>query len=125
MKMLLVEDNELNRRLLREVLRHGGHSWEEATTAAEALAALGRPPPPAVVLLDIDVPGGGLTVAAHIRATPALAGVTTIAITALAMRGDRERFLAAGCHGYISKPIDVKSFVAEVETIHAGRVSNL
>jgi two-component system cell cycle response regulator DivK len=122
MKLLVVEDNELNRRLLREVLKHKGHTAEEAVTAAEAIAALSRTPAPDVVLLDIEIPGGGLTVASHIRSTPALAGATVIALTALAMRGDRERFLAAGCHGYISKPINVKTFVAEIEAIQRGRI---
>jgi len=121
MKLLVVEDNELNRKLLRAVLRLKGHTAEEAVTAAEAIAALSRIPAPDVVLLDIDIPGGGLTVASHIQSTPALAGTTVIALTALAMRGDRERFLAAGCHGYISKPIDVKTFVAEIEAIQRAR----
>jgi two-component system cell cycle response regulator DivK len=122
MKLLTVEDNELNRKLLRAVLKHQGHIAEEAVTAAEAIEALQRMPPPDVVLLDIDIPGGGLTVASYIRSTPALAGTTVIALTALAMQGDRERFLAAGCHGYISKPIAVKTFVAEIEAIQRGRV---
>ena len=78
-------------------------------------------PPPSVVLLDIHIPGGGLTVAAYVRATPALAGTTVIALTASAMHGDRERFLRSGCDGYISMPIDVPTFVAEVEEIHARR----
>jgi CheY-like chemotaxis protein len=122
MKLLVVEDNELNRKLLRAVLRLKGYTAEEAVTAAEAIAALSRIPAPDVVLLDIDIPGGGLTVASHIQSTPALAGTTVVALTALAMRGDRERFLAAGCHGYISKPIDVKTFVAEMEAIQRGRI---
>jgi CheY-like chemotaxis protein len=123
MKLLRVEDNELDRKLLREVLRHKGHTAEEAVTAAEAIAALSRIPAPDVVLLDIYIPGGGLTVASQIQSTPALAGTTVIALTASAMRGDRERFLAAGCHGYISKPINVKTFVAEIEAIQRGRKS--
>jgi CheY-like chemotaxis protein len=120
MKFLVVEDNEVNRRLVREVLGHKGHTVEEVVNAGDAIAALGRTPLPDVVLLDIDVPGGGLTVAAHVRATPALAGLTVIALTALAMRGDRERFLAAGCDGYIAKPISVRTFVSEVESIRAA-----
>jgi CheY-like chemotaxis protein len=121
MKLLLVEDNDLNRKLLRELLRHRGHETEEAVTAAEAIAALSRTPAPDVVLLDIDIPGSGLTVVSHVQSTPALAATTVIAHTAAAMQGDRERFIAAGCHGYISKPIDVKTFVAEIETIRRGR----
>jgi CheY-like chemotaxis protein len=117
MRVLVVEDNELNRRLVRDVLKRRGHLTVEVETAAEAIAALDRLPLPDVVLLDIDVPGGGLTVASHIRQTPALDGIPVIALTALAMQGDRERFLAAGCDGYISKPIDVKTFVAEIEAI--------
>lgn len=121
MKILVVEDNELNRQLLRAVLLPAGHELGEAKTAAEAIAALDSGPRPEVVLLDINLPGGGLSVAAHIRAMPALRSITVIATTALAMRGDRERFLAAGCDGYISKPINVKTFVSEVEEIHRGR----
>jgi len=86
-KLLTVEDNELNRKLLRKVLRQKGHTAEEAVTAEEAIAALERMPAPFVVLLDIDIPGGGLTVASHIRSTPALAGTTVIALSALAMPG--------------------------------------
>ena len=121
MKLLLVEDNASNRQLAQAVLKRKGHVAEEARTAPEAIAALDRGPLPDVVLLDIDVPGGGLTVVAHIRATPALARLTVIAFTALAMRGDRERFLAAGCDGYISKPIEVRTFVDEIESIRAQR----
>jgi two-component system, cell cycle response regulator DivK len=119
-KILLVEDNEVNRRLVHAVLEHAGHPTAEASTAAEALAALSRSTPD-VILLDIDIPGGGLTVASHVCSTPALNGVTVIALTALAMQGDRERFLAAGCHGYISKPISIKMFVKEIEAIRAKR----
>jgi two-component system, cell cycle response regulator DivK len=121
MKMLIVEDNDLNRRLLRALLQSKGFELEEARTAAEAISALGAPPFPDAVLLDITIPGGGLSVASHIAARPGLSGVTVVAITALAMRGDRERFLAAGCHGYISKPIDVKTFVAQVQEIVRAR----
>jgi two-component system cell cycle response regulator DivK len=123
MKVLIVEDNEVNRRLVREVFRHKGHQLEEAETAAEAIAALGRGSLPDAVLLDIDIPGGGLSVLSHIRATPLLAGLTVIALTALAMVGDRERFLAAGCDGYIAKPIGVKTFVAEIEAILRERLA--
>ncbi len=121
MRVLIVDDQAVNRELARALLEHRGHAADEAASAAAAIAALDRGPAPDVVLLDIDLPGGGLTVAAHIRAAPALEGVTVIAYTALAMRGDRERLLAAGCDGYISKPISVRTFVAEIEAVHEGR----
>ncbi|HVY61814.1 MAG TPA: response regulator [Planctomycetota bacterium] len=122
MRVLIVDDNQVNRRLVREVLNHKGHASEEAETAAEAIAALERRPLPDVVLLDIDLPGGGLTVLAHARASPSpeLAKLPVIALTALAMRGDRERLLAAGCDGYISKPIGVRTFLAEIESVVAA-----
>jgi two-component system cell cycle response regulator DivK len=121
MRILVVEDNELNRRLLRALLKAKGIDQVETHTAAEAIAALAQAPLPDVILLDINIPGGGLSVAAHVAATPAMAAITVIALTALAMRGDRERFLAAGCHGYLSKPIDVKTFMSQVEEIVAAR----
>jgi two-component system cell cycle response regulator DivK len=122
MKLLVVEDNVVNRRLARVLLLHKGHDMAEVATAAEAIATLDSGPLPDVVLLDIQIPGGGLSVVAHVRATPSLAGLAVIAHTALAMRGDRERFLAAGCDGYIAKPISVKTFVAEIETILRERL---
>ncbi|MCA1828644.1 MAG: response regulator [Myxococcales bacterium] len=121
MKILVVEDNDLNRRLVQAVLKPKGHVLEEVQNAADAIAALNKAPPPDLVLLDINIPGGGLSVAAHVQSTPALQAITVIATTAFAMRGDEERFLAAGCHGYISKPIDVKTFAAQIEAIIRGR----
>jgi CheY-like chemotaxis protein len=115
--VLIVEDNPVNRQLVREILTHKGHTAVDAATAAEAIAALEARPLPDVVLLDIEIPGGGLTVASHVRATPALARLPVIALTALAMSGDLERFLAAGCDGYISKPIDVRRLIPEIESI--------
>jgi len=123
MKLLIVEDNAVNRMLVREVLRYRGQEMEEVETAAEAIAALNDGPLPDVVLLDIDIPGGGLTVAAHIRATPRLAGITVVALTASAMQGDRERFLAGGCDGYIAKPISVKTLMAEIEATRLERIA--
>lgn len=124
MKLLNVEDNAVNRRLFREVLQHKGHQVTEADSAESAIKTLDESDLPDVVLLDIDIPGGGLSVLAHVRATPRLAGLTIIALTAFAMRGDRERFLGSGCDGYIPKPIRVKTFVSEIERIwqeHAAK----
>lgn len=117
MKILHVEDNELNRKLVRVLLAPAGHEIVEAESAGEAIEKLREAPPPDLVLLDISLPGGGLTVAAHVRSRPELSGVKVVALTALAMRGDRERFLAAGCDEYISKPLDARTFASRVEEL--------
>jgi CheY-like chemotaxis protein len=119
MKALVVEDNPVNRRLVCDVLKLRGHCSDPAETAAAAIAALDGGEPPDVILLDIDVPGGGLTVLSHVKSTPRLERIPVIALTAFAMQGDRDRFLAAGCDGYISKPIDVGTFVAQIEAVCA------
>jgi two-component system cell cycle response regulator DivK len=119
--VLIVDDNPANRELARALLERKGHATEQVATVPDAIAALDREPRPDVVLLDIDIDGGGLTIAAHIRGAPGLAGTTVIAHTALAMPGDRERFLASGCDGYIGKPVSVRTFVDEIEAIRRAR----
>jgi len=74
-----------------------------------------REPPPHLILLDMHLPGkDGLTLLKELRAEPGFTTIPVVALTAHAMRGDRERFLAAGCNGYISKPINVKTFIDEI-----------
>jgi CheY-like chemotaxis protein len=119
MKVLVVEDNPVNRRLVCDVLKLRGHSSDQADSAPAAIAALDGSDAPDVILLDIDIPGGGLTVLSHVRSTPRLEHVPVIALTAFAMQRDRDRFIAAGCDAYISKPIDVRTFVAEVEAVRS------
>jgi CheY-like chemotaxis protein len=99
------------------VLKLRGYNSDQADTAATAIAALDGSDVPDVILLDIDIPGGGLAVLSHVRSTPRLEHVPVIALTAFAMPGDRDRFIAAGCNAYISKPIDVATFVAQVEAV--------
>ena len=114
--ILVVEDHPLNLRLVRDILEYRGHRVESAGTVDEALAALaaGRPN---LVLLDIQIPGGGgELVLATLREDPRLVGLPVIAVTAQAMSGDRERFLRQGFDGYISKPIDTRSFASTVES---------
>ncbi|HEX7672454.1 MAG TPA: response regulator [Polyangiaceae bacterium] len=114
--ILLIEDNLLNRVLARDILCRRGHRVIEATSVQEGrdrLAAF----VPEVVLVDIQIPGGGgEMLLREIRAEPRFAHLVVVAVTAYAMRGDRERFLAAGFDGYLSKPIDTRLFGPEVES---------
>jgi CheY-like chemotaxis protein len=115
-RVLVVEDNVMNRALFRDVLRHRGHVVVEAQTMDEARAELAGEPPD-VILLDIQIPGGsGELLLQEIRRDQRLVAVPVVAVTAYAMRGDRERFLALGFDGYMSKPIDTRTFAAEVES---------
>lgn len=115
--VLLVEDNEHNRYLIRFLLERGGYGVREAADGPAAMHSA-RERPPAVILLDIQLPGmDGYQVAHALRELPALAGVPIVAVTSYAMPGDREKALAAGCTGYIEKPIDPATFVTEMETL--------
>lgn len=114
-RILVVEDDEWSRHIVVELLQRGGHEVIEGKDAATARAGLAQGPE--LVLLDIQFPGGnGIELLGEIRATPALATVPVIALTASAMSGDRERFLRHGFTAYVSKPLDVKTFCATVET---------
>jgi CheY-like chemotaxis protein len=123
LSVLLVEDNEQNLELFQFLLEEGGHEVRVARDASQARAAFSAKPVPHVVLMDMHLPGAdGLTLVAELRRAPELQRVPVVALTAHAMRGDRERFLAGGCDAYIAKPIRPASFVAEVEAVaRAGR----
>jgi len=112
--VLIVDDEERNRRLARDVLQYAGFRTLEASLAREAitLAAAHRP---AVVLMDIRLPDmDGVEATTLLKGDPSTAAIPIVALTASAMKGDRERFLAAGFDGYLSKPIEVKTFAADV-----------
>ena len=114
-RILVVEDNAMNRRLVRDVLAFRGHEVVEAASVAEARAHLAEAPVD-LVLLDIQLPGGsGVELLAELRADPARAELPVVAVTAYAMASDRDRLLAAGFDGYIAKPIDTRAFGPEVE----------
>lgn len=114
LRVVLVEDNLMNRMLARDVLRHRGHAVTEAENVEQGWEAIARQRPD-VALIDIDLPGGGgVELLTRIRAEPQLADLPCVAVTAFAMCGDRERLLAAGFDAYISKPIDTRSFPDEV-----------
>jgi two-component system cell cycle response regulator DivK len=114
MHVLYIDDEPSNRMLVRRILMAEGFTVEEADSASTGLEkAMAHPPD--IILMDISMPGvDGLTATRQIRETPSLAHVPVIALTALVMAGDREMILAAGCDGYISKPINIDSFVDEM-----------
>ena len=122
--ILVVEDNQLNRDLVRAVLECRGHEVREADsveTAREALAAR----LPAVVLLDVQIPGGGgERLLREVRARPDWARLPVIAVTALAMPTDEARLLALGFDGYVPKPIDTRAFGPYVESFFTPRTGD-
>ena len=120
-RILVVEDNALNLQLVRDILEYRGHEIESATTVQEARDQL-RSRRPDLVLLDIQLSGGGgETLLREIRGNVDLAGLPVVAVTAFAMEGDRERLLGAGFDGYLSKPIDTRTFGPAVEKFLNGK----
>jgi CheY-like chemotaxis protein len=119
--VLVVEDNPANRLLVQVVLERGGYHVATAGSAEEALTFLSSTRPE-LVLTDVQLPGrDGLALAREIRRDERLAGMPIVALTALAMSEDRERVIAAGCDGYIAKPINTRTLVAELEAILQAR----
>jgi two-component system cell cycle response regulator DivK len=119
-RVLLVEDNEKNLKLFRDVLRVTGYVTLEARTGEEAvdLAVSGSP---ALVLMDVRLPGiDGLEALRRLRSNQRTASIPVLALTAQAMREDRELFLAAGFDGYISKPVDVVELLRAVAEYCSG-----
>ena len=116
-KILVVEDNDMNMQLVEFLLEEGGYDIVKATSGEEALAHHARrPAAPDLILMDIHLPGmDGLSVVRAMKADERTARIPILALTAHAMRGDKDRFLEAGCDGYISKPIDVKTFISSIE----------
>ena len=113
-RVWVVEDNDQNFELVDFLLEEAGHRVVRARDAGE-LAGLLEGEPPDLVLLDMNLPGGsGLDLLAELRGRERFRAVPVLAVTAHAMHGDRERFLAAGCDGYVSKPIDSARLLAEV-----------
>jgi two-component system, cell cycle response regulator DivK len=109
-KILIVDDNLLNLKLVRVLLRTEGYDVRTCTDAEEALAAL-QEYRPVVILMDIQLPGiDGLELTRRLKADPATRDITIIALTAYAMKGDEEKARAAGCDGYLTKPIDTAAF---------------
>ncbi len=113
-QILVVEDNDRNMKLVREVLHASGYRTLEATSGGQAVevAAESRPD---LVLMDIQLPDiDGVEALGRLRSDRRTASIPVLALTAQAMQGDRERFLAAGFDGYLAKPVDI---LALVETV--------
>jgi two-component system, cell cycle response regulator DivK len=113
-RVLIAEDNEKSMKLFRDVLQVNGYETLEATTGGQAvdLAAAHQPD---LVLMDIRLPDiDGVDALNRLRADERMASIPVLALTAQAMHGDRERFLAAGFDGYISKPVNVVELLATV-----------
>lgn len=115
-RILVAEDNPANLELMREILDIQGHEIIEAHDGSEALlqAELANPD---LILLDVNMPVmNGFEVLERLRATPQLASIKVVALTAYAMRGDREKALEAGFDGYLTKPIDIQTLTETIET---------
>jgi two-component system cell cycle response regulator DivK len=114
-QVLIVEDNEKNMKLVRDVLQATGYRTLEATRAEDAIE-LALSQVPALVLMDVQLPGvDGVEALALLRGDERTAAIPVLALTAQAMHGDRERFLDAGFDGYLSKPVDITELIAAVQ----------
>jgi two-component system cell cycle response regulator DivK len=114
--ILLIEDNAQNRYLATFLLEQRGHRVVSAADGRLGIEAAQRNPPD-LVLLDIQLPAmDGYAVARALRSISATASIPIVAVTSYAMVGDREKCLAAGCNGYIEKPINPETFLAEIES---------
>ncbi len=115
--ILIVEDNEKNLKLVRDVLQFKGYQTIEAGTGEEGVR-LAKERHPALVLMDIQLPGiDGITALGQLRADAATRTIPVIAVTASAMTHDRQKIMAAGFDGYQTKPIKVKEFIEAVRAI--------
>src|SRR4051812_39253321 len=118
--ILIVEDNEKNMKLARDVLQFNGFRTLEAVTAEQGLS-LAAEHSPDLILMDIQLPGmDGVTALHRLRDDPSTAAIKIIALTAFAMKDDRERFVSAGFDGYLSKPISVRE-LPQVIRQHLGQ----
>ena len=119
--ILIVDDNAQNLKLARVVLANEGFDVHTASNAEDALQLL-RTVTPRLILMDIQLPGmDGLELTRRLKADPATRAVRVIALTAYAMKGDDEKAFAAGCDGYITKPIDVERLPVVVSSYLAER----
>jgi CheY-like chemotaxis protein len=119
-RVLVAEDNAVNRELLRELLEAHGYTVIEACDGQEALDRIGQSRPD-LLLLDINMPVlDGFATVRRIREDPALSKLPVLAVTAYAMQGDREKIIKSGFDGYLSKPVNARLLAAELDR-HLGK----
>jgi two-component system cell cycle response regulator len=119
-KILIIEDNVLNLELATDLLEANGFAVASAPTAEEGLR-LARELLPDLVLMDFSLPGmDGLSATKQLKTAPATRRLSVVGLTAHAMKGDEELALDAGCDGYLTKPIDTRTFVATVRKFIAA-----
>lgn len=119
-KILLVEDNEMNRDMLSRRLTKRGHDIVMAVDGQAGLDSA-RSDPPELILLDMSLPVmDGWTAAGHLKSDPTTSDIPIIALTAHALAGDREKALEAGCDDYDTKPVDIKRLLAKIEALLPG-----
>ena len=115
--ILVVEDNDKNRKLVRDVLKYKGYDVIEAETGEEGVR-LAMERLPRLILMDIQLPGiDGIEALRQLRAHDTTRGIPIIAVTASALVRDRQKIMAAGFDGYQAKPLNVKAFIAAVDAV--------
>lgn len=115
--ILVVDDNPTNLKLVADVLEFEGHTVMKAVDAEDAMEKI-KQSMPDLILMDIALPGmDGLTLTRRLKSDPATRRVHIVALTAFAMKGDDQKALAAGCDGYITKPIDTRKLPGQVAEI--------
>jgi CheY-like chemotaxis protein len=120
-QILIVDDNPTNLKLVAFMLSSRGYDVRTATDATECLASVDRAPPH-MILMDLQLPGmGGLDLTRRLKADPRTRAIIVVALTAYAMKGDDEKARAAGCDGYVTKPIDVRTLPGVIADYLAGR----
>lgn len=124
MLILYVEDNFENKLFVRRVIESMGHEMVEAETGLDSLVIAAERIPD-LILMDVNIPGmDGLETTAKMKQNPRLAHIPVIALTANAMKGDKERCLAAGCDGYMQKPVGVSDLRREIARYSAAKVNS-
>jgi len=121
--ILIVEDNEKNLKLVRDILEFNGYETVAARNAGDAVA-LATTRQPDLVLMDIQLPDAdGITALERLRSNSETASMVVVALTAFAMKDDRERLLGAGFDGYVGKPIDVRAFPGQISALLRSKES--
>lgn len=124
-KVLIVEDNELNAKLFRDLLEAHGHETVTTRDGMEAID-IARNDMPDLILMDIQLPEiSGLDVTRQLKADPGLKRIPVIAVTAFAMKDDEQKILQAGCEGYISKPISIVPFMETIDSFLNSHGANV